>query len=59
LLSILRLHINKKIKKKEKRIKKIEKKCWKKIKIYINDKNIPKRPRNYQRLVEEDQNIQN
>jgi hypothetical protein len=40
----------------------MEKKYKKKILeeyIYISEKNISERPRNCQRLVEEDQNIQN
>ena len=39
--------------------KKYKKKNIRRIYIYISEKNISERPRNCQRLVEEDQNIQN
>jgi hypothetical protein len=59
LLFILGPYINKKIQKKKIRenIKKY-KNIGRKSQKYTNKKNIPERSRNYQRLVEEDQNIQ-
>jgi hypothetical protein len=56
LLLILGPYINKKnLRKRENTKYKKIKKCWKKIKKYINEKNIPECPGNDRRLVQKDQ----
>jgi hypothetical protein len=55
-------HKNQKKKKKKKeeesKEKILKKKVGRKSQKYISKKNIPERPGNYRRLIEEDQNIQ-
>ena len=47
-----------KIYKKIRKEKILKKKCWKKIKKYISQKNIPEHLENCLRLIEEDKDIQ-